>query len=353
MKHWFKDQHFRSLLKNSSYLGASRRSLRRLPASRRWPSPAAALGAGAVRHADPDHQLRQGGQRDQQVPVVAADRPLRRPGADQRRQPRISRRRPASPSRSTSSAGSAACSSAVAAAAVHRAHGSASRPNICGSRCSIARCCRPWARRPRSACCARSIGSISSAGRAPTYPITRAILAAIACAIGRAASRSMSPSGTSPISPATSISGSSPGASCGGAACSQGIRPTLRPRTLPGAWRFAIHVNLTSSVQAAWGPIARLVVGGLLGPAGAALFRVASSLADSAPEARGPARQGLLSGSRPDGPRNQEAVEADASRHGARAALAAARDRSSCCSAGRPLVGLLFGKEFIGAYPMR
>src|SRR5262249_14530057 len=31
-----------------------------------------------------------------------------------------------------------------------------------------------------------------------------------------------------------------------------------------------------------WGPIARLVVGGLLGPAGAALFRVASVLSDSA-----------------------------------------------------------------------
>lgn len=62
----------------------------------------------------------------------------------------------------------------------------------------------------------------------------------------------------------------------------KGIRPTLRPETLPGAWRFAIHVNLNASLQAAWGPIARLAVGGLLGPAGAALFRVASSLSDSA-----------------------------------------------------------------------
>jgi O-antigen/teichoic acid export membrane protein len=62
----------------------------------------------------------------------------------------------------------------------------------------------------------------------------------------------------------------------------EGIRPTLRPESLPGAWRFAIHVNLNATVQAAWGPIARLVVGGLLGPAGAALFRVASSLSDSA-----------------------------------------------------------------------
>src|SRR6185369_16975077 len=62
----------------------------------------------------------------------------------------------------------------------------------------------------------------------------------------------------------------------------EGLRPTLKPTTLPGAWRFAINVNLASSVQAVWGPIGRLVVGGLLGPAGAALFRVASTLSDSA-----------------------------------------------------------------------
>src|SRR5439155_12233086 len=62
----------------------------------------------------------------------------------------------------------------------------------------------------------------------------------------------------------------------------EGIRPTLKPSVLPGAWRFAIDVNLATSVQAVWGPIGRLVVGGLLGPAGAALFRVASTLADSA-----------------------------------------------------------------------
>ncbi|HVM37661.1 MAG TPA: lipopolysaccharide biosynthesis protein [Sphingomicrobium sp.] len=62
----------------------------------------------------------------------------------------------------------------------------------------------------------------------------------------------------------------------------QGIRPTLRPAGLPGAWRFAIQVNLTGSLVAAWGPIARLVIGGLVGPAGAALYRVASSLAESA-----------------------------------------------------------------------
>ena len=62
----------------------------------------------------------------------------------------------------------------------------------------------------------------------------------------------------------------------------RGIQPTLRPTNLSGAWRFAIHVNLNASLMAAWGPVARLVVGGLVGPAAAGIYRVAASLADSA-----------------------------------------------------------------------
>ena len=58
-----------------------------------------------------------------------------------------------------------------------------------------------------------------------------------------------------------------------------GIRPVLRPTTLPGAWRFAINVNLTMSMNAAAGPIANLLVGGILGPAAAGMYRIARSLA--------------------------------------------------------------------------
>ena len=62
----------------------------------------------------------------------------------------------------------------------------------------------------------------------------------------------------------------------------QGIRPTLSAKGLPGAWPFAIQVNIHSSLMSAWGPVARVIIGGLLGPASAALYRVASTLADSA-----------------------------------------------------------------------
>jgi O-antigen/teichoic acid export membrane protein len=60
-----------------------------------------------------------------------------------------------------------------------------------------------------------------------------------------------------------------------------GIRPALRPEGLEGGWRFAFAVNLTASVNSAWGPVARLLVGGLLSPTATGLYRVASSLIDA------------------------------------------------------------------------
>jgi O-antigen/teichoic acid export membrane protein len=59
------------------------------------------------------------------------------------------------------------------------------------------------------------------------------------------------------------------------------IRPRLRKTGLEGGWRFAATVNLTASVNSAWGPVARLLVGGLLSPAATGLYRVASSLIDA------------------------------------------------------------------------
>jgi O-antigen/teichoic acid export membrane protein len=129
----------------------------------------------------------------------------------------------------------------------------------------------------------------------------------------------------------------------------QGIRPTLRPDSLPGAWRFAIHVNLNASVQALWGPIARLVVGGLLGPAGAALFRVASVLSDSA----GKPADLLAKAFYP------EVVRMDLStkkpwdlmlRGTAIASGLAAITIFVVLLGGKPIVALLFGRDFIGAY---
>ena len=131
----------------------------------------------------------------------------------------------------------------------------------------------------------------------------------------------------------------------------EGIRPTLKPETLPGAWRFAIHVNLTSSLTAAWGPIARLLVGGLLGPAGAAIFRVASSLTEAAEKPADLLAKAFF----------PEVVRMDLTtkkpwnlmlRGTALAAAAALAGTLCLLIIGRPLIELLFGEEFLGAYPV-
>ena len=131
----------------------------------------------------------------------------------------------------------------------------------------------------------------------------------------------------------------------------EGIRPTLRPTTLPGAWRFSIHVNLTSSMSSAWGPVGRLLVGGLLGPVAAALFRVASSLADSAQK---PA-DFLAKAFYPEIVRMDLATKHPWKlmlRSAALAGMIALAAVLILLVAGRPLVHLLFGEQFLGAYPI-
>jgi O-antigen/teichoic acid export membrane protein len=129
----------------------------------------------------------------------------------------------------------------------------------------------------------------------------------------------------------------------------EGIRPTLRPDTLPGAWRFAINVNLNASVQAAWGPIARLVVGGLLGAAGAALFRVASTLSDGASKPADLLGKAFY----------PEVVRMDLStkkpwklmlRGTALASALAVIAILVLLIGGKPIVAFLFGRDFLGAY---
>ena len=129
----------------------------------------------------------------------------------------------------------------------------------------------------------------------------------------------------------------------------RGIRPTLTPSGLEGAWRFAIHINLSVGVATVWGPVARLVVGGLLGPAGAALFRVASSLADSAQKPADLLAKAFY----------PEIVRMDLSskkpwklmlRGTALAGGIAVLAIALLVVGGKPLMSLLFGKAFLGAY---
>lgn len=128
-----------------------------------------------------------------------------------------------------------------------------------------------------------------------------------------------------------------------------GIRPTLKPTTLPGAWKFAIQINLAVGVQTVWGPVARLAVGGLLGPTGAAFFRIASSLADSAQKPADLLGKAFY----------PEIVRMDLTskkpwrlmlRGAAMATAIAVVAVIALVLGGKAIIAALFGPEFLGAY---
>jgi O-antigen/teichoic acid export membrane protein len=131
----------------------------------------------------------------------------------------------------------------------------------------------------------------------------------------------------------------------------QGVRPSLSATGLPGAWPFAIQVNIHSSLMSAWGSVARVIIGGLLGPASAALYRVASSLADSAQKPADLLAKAYY----------PEVVRMDfTSKHPWRLMLRGTAMASAfgiaavliVLLAGQWILGTLFGPDFISAYPV-
>jgi O-antigen/teichoic acid export membrane protein len=127
------------------------------------------------------------------------------------------------------------------------------------------------------------------------------------------------------------------------------LRPTLRPHPLKGAWRFAIRVNLTSSLAAAWGPVARLLVGGLLGPASAALYRVAATLSDSAQKPTDMLARAFYPEVMRMDPRTKKPWKLML-RGAALAAIFGIFAVLLVVFAGEELIRLIFGEAFIGAY---
>ena len=129
------------------------------------------------------------------------------------------------------------------------------------------------------------------------------------------------------------------------------LRPTLKPHPLKGAWKFAIRVNVSSSLNAAWGPIARLIVGGLLGPASAAFYRVAATLSDAAQKPTDLLGRAFY----------PEVVRLDLKtkrpwklmlRGAAIAAMFGIVAVLLVIVAGEPLIRLIFGAQFAEAYPV-
>lgn len=62
------------------------------------------------------------------------------------------------------------------------------------------------------------------------------------------------------------------------------MRPGLRDPAsrLPGSWHFVWTTNMSTSLGAGWGPVGNLIIGAMLGPAAAGVYKVASTLLDAA-----------------------------------------------------------------------
>jgi O-antigen/teichoic acid export membrane protein len=129
-----------------------------------------------------------------------------------------------------------------------------------------------------------------------------------------------------------------------------GVRPRLWPKSLPGAWRFAFHINLTASLMGAWGPLANLIVGGLLGPASAALYRIAANLSDAVQKPTDLLGRAFY----PEIARMDLSTKRPWKLMLRGSALAAGIGVAAILIMvviGQPLINLVFGKQFAGAYP--
>ncbi len=131
------------------------------------------------------------------------------------------------------------------------------------------------------------------------------------------------------------------------------LRPGLMgtARRLPNAWGFVWTTNIAISLDAAWGPISNLVVGGVLGPLAAGLYKIASTLLDSA----GKPKDLLTKGFYPEIVRMDPASDAPwrlGVRTGALAGAMGLAVVLLILLGGRPLIGLAFGHKYLAAYPL-
>lgn len=131
----------------------------------------------------------------------------------------------------------------------------------------------------------------------------------------------------------------------------RGIRPVLRPQRLKGAWKFAINVNLVTSLNATAGPVANLLVGGILGAVAAGIYRVARTIAQSVESPADFLEKAFY----------PEVLRVDCTtdrawrlmlRSSAVAALMAGAMCAIILIVGRHAIPLIFGGQFRSAYPL-
>lgn len=131
------------------------------------------------------------------------------------------------------------------------------------------------------------------------------------------------------------------------------LRPELfaAARRLPGSWAFVWTTNAAHSVYAAWGPLSNLVVAAILGPVAAGLYKIASTLTDSAAKPADLLRRGYYPEIMRLDPRERRPWLL-----GLRASLVAGAAGVVIVAlvliGGKPLISVVFGHRYVEAYDL-
>lgn len=131
------------------------------------------------------------------------------------------------------------------------------------------------------------------------------------------------------------------------------LRPGMfgTARQLPGAWAFVWTTNAAHSVYAAWGPLSNLVVAAILGPVAAGLYKIASTLLDSAAKPADLLRRSYYPEIMRLDPRGRRPWLLGL-RAGMLAGLAGLLIVAVVLVGGKPLIAFVFGRKYIAAYPL-
>jgi O-antigen/teichoic acid export membrane protein len=122
-------------------------------------------------------------------------------------------------------------------------------------------------------------------------------------------------------------------------------------KRLPGAWAFVWTTNAAHSVYSAWGPLSNLVVAGILGPVAAGLYKIASTLLDSAAKPADLLRRGYYPEIMRLDPRERRPWLLGL-RAGLLAGLVGLLIVGLVLVGGKPLIGFVFGRRYLEAYDL-
>ena len=131
------------------------------------------------------------------------------------------------------------------------------------------------------------------------------------------------------------------------------LRPGLFgvARRLPEPWSFAWTTNAAHTVYAAWGPIGNLVVATILGPVAAGLYKIASTLLDSATKPADLLRRGYYPEIMRLDPRERRPWVLGI-RTGVIAGAVGLLVVLVVLIGGKPVIDLVFGRKYLGAFDL-